>query len=43
MRIHQAEGRNRNGPTRLEHRDVLKTTAYIFPEIGSLFIRNARR
>src|SRR4030065_261038 len=27
IRIHQAEGRNKNGPTMLEYKDVTKTTA----------------
>ena len=28
IRINQAEGKNKNGPTKPEYRDVPKTTAY---------------
>ena len=35
MRIHQADGKNKNGPTRLEYRDVQKRTAYMFGGVGS--------
>ena len=36
MRIHQAAGRNRNGPTTAEYRLVPKRIIYALAEVGSL-------
>ena len=42
MRIHQAEGRNKNGPTTAEDKDVQKTIEYML-DAGVWFFRKARK